>query len=122
MYKDGLLTEHLQKHFGFDRFKGRQEEAIRSVLQGNNTFVLMPTGGGKSLIYQLPALLLEGTAIIISPLIALMKNQVDAIRGFSSEDNIAHFLNSSLSKTAIQEVKITCFRGKQNCSMLHLNL
>ncbi len=112
MYKDGLLTEHLQKHFGFDRFKGRQEEAIRSVLDGNNTFVLMPTGGGKSLIYQLPALLLEGTAIIISPLIALMKNQVDAIRGFSSEDNIAHFLNSSLSKTAIQEVKDNVLQGK----------
>ncbi|MBN1821857.1 MAG: DNA helicase RecQ [Prolixibacteraceae bacterium] len=105
MYKDNTLTEHLQKYFGFDRFKGQQEEAIRSVLKGDNTFVLMPTGGGKSLIYQLPALLMKGTAIIISPLIALMKNQVDSIRGFQTEDHVAHFLNSSLSKTAIQEVK-----------------
>ena len=112
MYKDVSLTEHLQKYFGFDRFKGEQEEAIRSVLDGNNTFVLMPTGGGKSLIYQLPALLLEGTAIVISPLIALMKNQVDSIRGFGTEDNIAHFLNSSLSKAAIQTVKENVLEGK----------
>ncbi|NQW36080.1 MAG: DNA helicase RecQ [Flavobacteriales bacterium] len=105
MYKDNTLGEDLQKYFGFDRFKGRQEEAIKSVLKGDNTFVLMPTGGGKSLIYQLPAILMKGTAIIISPLIALMKNQVDSIRGFQTEDNIAHFLNSSLSKSAIQEVK-----------------
>lgn len=106
------LTEHLQKFFGFDRFKGEQEIAIRSVLRGDNTFVLMPTGGGKSLIYQLPALLMEGTAIIISPLIALMKNQVDSMRGISTEDTVAHFLNSSLSKAAIQEVKDDVIAGK----------
>ncbi len=105
MYKDHTLTELLQEYFGFDRFKGQQKEAIRSVLSGKDTFILMPTGGGKSLIYQLPALLMEGTAIVISPLIALMKNQVDSIRGFQTKDNIAHFLNSSLSKAAIQEVK-----------------
>jgi len=112
MYKDISLTEHLQKYFGFDRFKGQQEEAIRSVLEGNNTFVLMPTGGGKSLIYQLPALLMDGTAIVISPLIALMKNQVDSIRGFGTDDNVAHFLNSSLSKAAIQEVKEDVLEGR----------
>jgi ATP-dependent DNA helicase RecQ len=106
------LIEKLQYYFGFDRFKGQQEEAVRSVLTGKNTFVLMPTGGGKSLIYQLPALLLEGTAIVISPLIALMKNQVDSIRGMQAEDNVAHFLNSSLSKTAIQEVKNDVLEGK----------
>jgi ATP-dependent DNA helicase RecQ len=106
------LTDKLQQYFGFDRFKGRQEEAIQNVLDGNNTFVLMPTGGGKSLIYQLPALILDGTAIVISPLIALMKNQVDAIRGTSSEDSIAHFLNSSLSKAAIAEVKEDVLLGK----------
>ncbi|MCG6189141.1 DNA helicase RecQ [Maribellus maritimus] len=112
MNRESSLTEKLQHYFGFDRFKGQQEEAIKSVLAGNNTFVLMPTGGGKSLIYQLPALLLEGTAIVISPLIALMKNQVDSIRGMQSEDNIAHFLNSSLSKGAIQEVKNDVLDGK----------
>jgi len=106
------LTDKLQEYFGFDRFKGQQEEAIKSVLNGSNTFVLMPTGGGKSLIYQLPALLLEGTAIVISPLIALMKNQVDSIRGMNTSDNIAHFLNSSLSKAAIQEVKSDVLEGK----------
>jgi ATP-dependent DNA helicase RecQ len=106
------LALYLQKYFGFDRFKGQQEEAIQSVLDGNNTFVLMPTGGGKSLIYQLPALILEGTAIVISPLIALMKNQVDSMRGLSTEDNVAHFLNSSLSKAAIQEVKDNVLSGK----------
>ncbi|GAP69800.1 ATP-dependent DNA helicase RecQ [Bacteroidales bacterium 6E] len=106
------LTEHLQKYFGFDRFKGQQEEAIKSVLDGNNTFVLMPTGGGKSLIYQLPALIMEGTAIVISPLIALMKNQVDSMRGISTEDNVAHFLNSSLTKAATQEVKDDVLAGK----------
>jgi ATP-dependent DNA helicase RecQ len=110
--KDGLLKDKLQHYFGFDRFKGRQEEAIKNVLDGKDTFVLMPTGGGKSLIYQLPALMLEGTAIVISPLIALMKNQVDAIRGAQSEDNVAHFLNSSLSKAAIQEVKADVLAGK----------
>lgn len=112
MYKDKALVEHLRDFFGFDRFKGQQEDAIKSVLRGEDTFVLMPTGGGKSLIYQLPALLMDGTAIIISPLIALMKNQVDAIRGFQTEDQIAHFLNSSLSKSAIQEVKDDVIAGK----------
>lgn len=112
MNPDYKLTDKLHQYFGFDRFKGQQEEAIKSVLQGNNTFVLMPTGGGKSLIYQLPALLLEGTAIVISPLIALMKNQVDSIRGMQTEDNVAHFLNSSLSKSAIQEVKNDVLEGK----------
>ena len=107
-----LLKDKLHQYFGFDRFKGKQEQAIQNVLEGKNTFVLMPTGGGKSLIYQLPALLLEGTAIIVSPLIALMKNQVDSIRGAQSEDNVAHFLNSSLSKAAIQEVKTDVLNGK----------
>lgn len=106
------LTEHLHKYFGFDRFKGQQEEAIKSVLDGNNTFVLMPTGGGKSLIYQLPAMIMDGTAIVISPLIALMKNQVDSMRGISTEDTVAHFLNSSLTKAAIQEVKDDVLSGK----------
>lgn len=106
------LTEHLHKYFGFDRFKGQQEEAIKSVLDGNNTFVLMPTGGGKSLIYQLPAMIMDGTAIVISPLIALMKNQVDSMRGISTEDTVAHFLNSSLTKAATQEVKDDVMSGK----------
>src|SRR6187402_1081837 len=92
------LKEHLKKYFGFDKFKGRQDEIIENLLQGKDTFVIMPTGGGKSLCYQLPALISEGTAIIISPLIALMKNQVDALRGFGSDEGIAHFLNSSLTK------------------------
>lgn len=109
---ENLLKDKLQQYFGFDRFKGKQEEAITNVLAGKNTFVLMPTGGGKSLIYQLPALMLEGTAIVISPLIALMKNQVDSIRGAQAEDNVAHFLNSSLSKAAIQEVKADVLSGK----------
>ncbi len=112
MYEQISLTEKLHQYFGFDRFKGQQEEAIRNVLEGRNTFVLMPTGGGKSLIYQFPALLLEGTAIVISPLIALMKNQVDSIRGMQTEDYVAHFLNSSLSKSAIQEVKNDVLEGK----------
>jgi len=112
MTSDVSLVEYLQKYFGFDRFKGQQEDAIRSVLEGNNTFVLMPTGGGKSLIYQLPALIMEGTAIVISPLIALMKNQVDSMRGLDTEDTVAHFLNSSLSKSAIQEVKDDVLAGK----------
>jgi len=99
------LIEHLKKHFGFDKFKGQQEPVIRNVLAQKDTFVLMPTGGGKSLCYQLPAIIQGGTAVIISPLIALMKNQVDAIRGFSEEDGVAHFLNSSLTKPQIQKVK-----------------
>lgn len=99
------LTEELKRHFGFDTFKGNQESIISSLMAGNDTFVLMPTGGGKSLCYQLPALMMEGTAIIISPLIALMKNQVDAMRNFSENDNVAHFLNSSLNRAAIDQVK-----------------
>ncbi len=106
------LTQALQKHFGFSVFKGNQQEIIESILEGNDTFVLMPTGGGKSLCYQLPALLMEGTAVIISPLIALMKNQVDAMRGFCEEDTVAHFLNSSLSKARLEEVKDDIRQGR----------
>ncbi len=95
----------LKKYFGFSKFKGLQEQVIKNIVQGKNTFVIMPTGGGKSLCYQLPALMQEGTAIVVSPLIALMKNQVDAIRGISSENGIAHVLNSSLTKTEIRQVK-----------------
>ncbi|MDA3910643.1 MAG: DNA helicase RecQ [Bacteroidales bacterium] len=102
---DEAIVDVLKKYFGFDRFKGLQKEVIRTLLDGNDSFVLMPTGGGKSLCYQLPALMSEGTAIVISPLIALMKNQVDAMRGFSSDSGIAHFLNSSLTKTEIIKVK-----------------
>ena len=99
------LHSALKKYFGFSKFKGLQEEVIKSVVAGDNTFVIMPTGGGKSLCYQLPALINEGTAIVVSPLIALMKNQVDAIRGVSKEDGIAHVLNSSLNKTEVKQVK-----------------
>ena len=106
------LTNTLKKYFGFDTFKGDQEEIIQNLLDGNDTFVLMPTGGGKSLCYQLPSLLMEGTAIVISPLIALMKNQVDAMRNYSEEDGIAHFINSSLSKSAIEQVKSDILSGK----------
>ncbi len=106
------VFETLKRYFGFSNFKGLQEPIIENVLLGNDTFVLMPTGGGKSLCYQLPALLLEGTAIVVSPLIALMKNQVDAMRGFSSEDGVAHFLNSSLTKAAIVKVKEDVVEGK----------
>lgn len=112
MVSKTALIEELKKHFGFDTFKGNQEAIMTSLLEGKDTFVLMPTGGGKSLCYQLPALLMEGTAIIISPLIALMKNQVDAMRHFSENDNIAHFLNSSLNKTAIDQVKTDIISGK----------
>lgn len=105
MFSKQILNEALKRHFGFDTFKGNQEAIISNLLDGHDTFVLMPTGGGKSLCYQLPALLSEGTAIVVSPLIALMKNQVDAMRNFSENDNIAHFLNSSLNKAAIDQVK-----------------
>lgn len=106
------LQENLQKYFGFDGFKGNQEQIIKSVLEGRDTFVIMPTGGGKSLCYQLPALMMEGTALIISPLIALMKNQVDAIRGYSQGDDIAHYLNSSLSRSEMKRVKQDITDGK----------
>jgi ATP-dependent DNA helicase RecQ len=106
------LPEVLKKHFGFTSFKGNQEHIIRNVMAGNDTFVLMPTGGGKSLCYQLPALILEGTAIIISPLIALMKNQVDSMRSFSEDDGVAHFLNSSLNKASITKVKNDILGGR----------
>lgn len=106
-----LLSESLKNHFGFDKFKGNQEAIIQSLIEGNDTFVLMPTGGGKSLCYQLPSLMMEGTAIVISPLIALMKNQVDVMRNFSDNDGIAHFLNSSLNKSAVDKVKSDILSG-----------
>ena len=112
------LKGALRTFFGFDSFKGKQEEIISNVLNGNNTFVIMPTGGGKSLCYQLPALLSEGTAIVVSPLIALMKNQVDAIRNISDDENIAHFLNSSLTKTEINKVKTDILKG--NTKLLYV--
>ena len=112
MAKEVNLTEKLKHFFGFDKFKGAQEAIIRNVLAGNDTFVLMPTGGGKSLCYQLPSLIMEGTAIVISPLIALMKNQVDVINGISEEDGVAHYLNSSLKKTEIDNVKADIQNGK----------
>jgi ATP-dependent DNA helicase RecQ len=105
MAKKDILTEKLKTHFGFDTFKGNQKAIIENVLEGNDAFVLMPTGGGKSLCYQLPSIMMKGTAIVISPLIALMKNQVDAMRTFSEEEGVAHFLNSSLNKSAIDQVK-----------------
>jgi len=105
MLSDSTIHDYLKKYFGFDTFKGNQEDIIKNVLAGKDTFVLMPTGGGKSLCYQLPAVMGEGTAIVISPLIALMKNQVDAMRNFSTNDDVAHFLNSSLTKTEIIRVK-----------------
>ena len=107
-----LLHAELKRHFGFDTFKGNQEAIMENLLDENDTFVLMPTGGGKSLCYQLPSLIMEGTAIVISPLIALMKNQVDAMRNFSEDDGIAHFLNSSLNKQAIDRVKQDILDGK----------
>ena len=105
------LTEALKKYFGFDKFKGDQERIIRNLLDGNDTFVLMPTGGGKSLCYQLPSLLMDGTAIVISPLIALMKNQVDVITNLSEHEGTAHYLNSSLNKAAIDQVKADIIAG-----------
>ena len=112
MAKKDHLTEELKRHFGFGAFKGEQKAIIESVLAGKDTFVLMPTGGGKSLCYQLPSLLMDGTAIVISPLIALMKNQVDAMRNFSEEDGVAHFINSSLNKSAIEQVKQDILSGR----------
>ncbi len=112
MVNKSVLIEELKKHFGFDKFKGNQEAIITALLEGKDTFVLMPTGGGKSLCYQLPSLLMDGTAIVISPLIALMKNQVDAMRNFSEDDGVAHFLNSSLNKGAIDQVKNDIVSGK----------
>ena len=112
MTKSLDLHSGLKQHFGFDSFKGNQEAVIESLIAGNDTFVLMPTGGGKSLCYQLPSLLMEGTAIVISPLIALMKNQVDAMRSFSEDDGVAHFINSSLSKGAIEQVRRDIISGK----------
>ncbi len=112
MAKKDKITEALKRNFGFDAFKGNQKEIIENVLAGKDTFVLMPTGGGKSLCYQLPSLMMEGTAIVVSPLIALMKNQVDAMRNFSEEDGVAHFINSSLSKSAIDQVKEDILSGK----------
>ena len=105
------LTGQLKHYFGFDSFKGDQEAIIRNLMSGNDTFVLMPTGGGKSLCYQLPSLIMEGTAIVISPLIALMKNQVDVINGLSESDGVAHYLNSSLNKSAIEKVKNDILNG-----------
>ncbi len=105
------LTDALRRNFGFGTFKGNQEAIIRSLLDGNDVFVLMPTGGGKSLCYQLPALLMDGTAIVVSPLIALMKNQVDAMRNFSSADTVAHYLNSSLTRAQIDKVKADVIDG-----------
>ena len=112
MTKKCNLTEVLKENFGFDTFKGDQEAVIKNLFEGNDAFVLMPTGGGKSLCYQLPSLVMEGTAIVISPLIALMKNQVDAIRNLNEEDGVAHFLNSSLTKQAIDVVKEDVLSGK----------
>ena len=111
-FESSLLHDKLKEYFGFSSFKGNQEAVIRNVLEGKDTFVLMPTGGGKSLCYQLPAMLMEGVAIVISPLIALMKNQVDAMRSFSAESGIAHFLNSSLNKTAVAQVRADVLAGK----------
>ncbi len=112
LVEENTITDALHKFFGYESFKGDQEAVIRNVLEGKNTFVIMPTGGGKSMCYQLPALMSKGTAVIISPLIALMKNQVDAIRGFNTDDGIAHFMNSSLSKTEIAKVRKDIKAGK----------
>ena len=105
------LQTKLKEIFGFDRFKGDQESIIQSLLSGHDTFVIMPTGGGKSLCYQLPAMICEGTAIVVSPLIALMKNQVDAVRYTSGQECVAHFLNSSLSRVQAREVKDDLLKG-----------
>ncbi len=111
-FSGASLHSALQEHFGFDAFKGNQEAIIQNLLAGKDTFVIKPTGGGKSLCYQLPAILSEGVAIIVSPLIALMKNQVDLVRSYSSKDDIAHFLNSTLNKKEIKEVHDDLLAGK----------
>lgn len=118
MNQEVNLTEKLKLYFGFDKFKGDQEAIIRNLLEGKNTFVLMPTGGGKSLCYQLPSLIMDGTAIVISPLIALMKNQVDVINGMNDTDGVAHYLNSSLNKSAIDHVKSDILAG--NTKLLYV--
>ncbi len=118
LYSDASIHDYLKRYFGFDNFKGTQEGIIRSILDGNDTFVLMPTGGGKSLCYQLPAVMMEGTAVVISPLIALMKNQVDAMRNFNTTDDVAHFLNSSLTKAAIAKVRQDVMQG--NAKLLYV--
>ncbi|HNT92817.1 MAG: DNA helicase RecQ [Bacteroidales bacterium] len=118
MYTDASIHEYLKRYFGFDTFKGNQGPIIKSILGGNDTFVLMPTGGGKSLCYQLPAVMMEGTAVVISPLIALMKNQVDAMRNFNTTDDVAHFLNSSLTKNAMAKVKQDVMHG--NTKLLYV--
>ena len=118
MFADSAIHDYLKRYFGFDTFKGNQEDIIRNILTGNDTFVLMPTGGGKSLCYQLPAVMMEGTAIVISPLIALMKNQVDAMRNFNTNDDVAHFLNSSLTKSSIMKVKEDVMQG--NAKLLYV--
>ena len=112
MLENVNLTQQLKRYFGFDKFKGDQEAIVRNLLEGNDTFVLMPTGGGKSLCYQLHSLIMEGTAIVVSPLIALMKNQVDVINAMSDEDGVAHYLNSSLNKAAIDQVKADIVSGR----------
>ena len=111
-FSTAYLSEKLNENFGFNTFKGLQLEAIKSLLSGKDTFIIMPTGGGKSLCYQLPGLICEGVAIVVSPLIALMKNQVDLVRGYSSNDDIAHFLNSTLNKTQQREVKADLMSGR----------
>ncbi len=112
LVEETALSGQLKKYFGFDKFKGDQEAIVSNVLSGNDTFVIMPTGGGKSICYQLPSMIMEGTAIVVSPLIALMKNQVDSMRGFSNEDGIAHFLNSSLNKSEMAAVRNDVRSGK----------
>src|ERR1700755_358537 len=106
------LSSQLQDQFGFDGFKGPQEEIIQSLLNGNDTFVIMPTGGGKSLCYQLPAIISDGVAIIVSPLIALMKNQADLVRSYNSSDDVSHFLNSTLTKKQITTVRADLVAGR----------